>query len=74
MSPIDPLYLAMVDWDGPEPSIGRPSPDLSFLGDEEEGEEEEAVAACLDLDGLEPLVEIASVESLTSVKASIVDC
>jgi hypothetical protein len=49
---------------------------LSFPGAfGEVGEDiESAVAAYLDLDGLEPLAEVASIESLTPVKARIVDC
>lgn len=51
MSSIDPRDLAMVDWDGPEPSIGRPSPNLSLLGASGEVNED-----YLDLDSLAPLV------------------
>lgn len=77
VSPIDPRDLAMVDWDGPEPSIGRPSPSLSFLGassEDEEGGEAAAAASYLDLDSLAPVVEVASAERLTQVKARMVDC
>jgi len=72
VSPIDPKDLAMVDWDGPEPSVGRPSPSLSFLG---EGDETAAAAAPhLDLDNSAPVVEVASAERLTQGKARLVDC
>jgi hypothetical protein len=71
VSPIDPRDLAMVDWDGPEPSIGRPSPVLSV----DVGEDEATMAApYLDLDRLTPLVQVATAERLTSVKLRIVDC
>lgn len=40
VSSIDPRDLAMVDWDGPEPSVGRPSPVLSFLGASGEADEQ----------------------------------
>jgi hypothetical protein len=70
VSPIDPSDLAMVDWDGPEPSIGRPSPVLSV----EVGEDEATAAPYLDLDRLAPLVQVATAERLTSVKLRIVDC
>ena len=59
----------MVDWDGPELSIGRPSPNLSLLGTSGEADEE-----YIDLDSLTPLVQVASAERLTPVKARIVDC
>ena len=73
VSPIDPMDLAMLDFDGPEDSIGRPSPMSPFRLDEEE-EEAAAAAPYLDLDSLAPLVEVATVESLTPVKARIVNC
>jgi hypothetical protein len=73
VSPIDPMDLAMLDLDGPEPSIGRPSPMPAFWLDEEE-EEAAAAAPYLDLDSLAPLVEVATAERLTPVKARIVDC
>jgi hypothetical protein len=44
VSPIDPMDLAMLDFDGPEPSIGRPSPMSPFRLDEEEEEEAAAVS------------------------------
>ena len=69
VSSIDPRDLAMVDWDGPELSIGRPSPNLSLLGTSGEADEE-----YIDLDSLTPLVQVASAERLTPVKARIVDC
>ena len=59
----------MVDWNGPEPSTRRPSPVLSFLGASGEADEE-----YLDLDSLAPLVQVATAERLTPVKARIVDC
>jgi hypothetical protein len=73
VSPIDRLDLAMVDWGGPEPSIGRPSPMSPFKLDEEEDEAASA-APYLDLDSSAPLVEVATAERLTPVKARIVDC
>ncbi|KAM0690744.1 hypothetical protein Q7P36_009513 [Cladosporium allicinum] len=69
VSSIDPRDLAIVDWDGPEPSIGRPIPVLSLLGASGEADEE-----YLDLDSLAPLVQVATAERLTPVKAGIVDC
>ena len=76
VSPIDQMDLAMVDWNGPEPSNGRPSPGVLFGASVEadEGEEAAAAAPYLDLDSLAPLVEVASAERLTPVKARIVDC
>jgi hypothetical protein len=71
VSPIDPKDLAMVDWDGPEPSVRRPSPVLPVWGGHEE--EQAAEASYLDLDSLAPLVQMASTERLTPVKARIVD-
>jgi hypothetical protein len=72
VSPIHPMDLAMVDWGGPEPSIGRPSPVSPFRLDEEE--EAATAAPYLDLDNLAPLVEVATAERLTPVKARIVNC
>jgi hypothetical protein len=74
VSPIDLLDLAMVDWGGSEPSIGRPSPMSPFRLDEEAEEAAAAAAPYLDLDSLAPLVEVATVECLTPVKARIVNC
>jgi hypothetical protein len=71
VSPIDPRDLAMVDWDGPEPSIGRPSSVLYVEVDEEKAT---VAAPYLDLDRLAPLVQVATAERLTSVKLRIVDC
>jgi hypothetical protein len=73
VSPIHPMDLAMVDWGGPEPSIGGPSPMSPFRLDKEE-EEAASAAPYLDLDSLPPLVEVATAERLTPVKARIVNC
>jgi hypothetical protein len=73
VSPIHPMDLTMVDWGGPEPSIGRPSPMSPFRLDKEE-EEAASAAPYLDLDSLAPLVEVATAERLTPVKARIVNC